>query len=467
MPASSKPATGPRGGCLVILALVVVLWVLLWEWTHGGGRARLAMVSAAAALLILLALWVHHRVVWPGTFPHRARRVMVELGLVGRGGEPPRLARKRRQRASHPLPLGRRLRRWLRPPVWHLQWRAPAGVTVARVQAVQDAIEEHLDCSLRVWVDRGMLHTSLGRGRLPDVHELAAVAHEPAPGDLVVHLGQSREGPLDCDLTRPPHTLIGGTSGGGKTALVQSIVLQLARRYGPDALNLVLIDLKGGVDMAVFERLPHLRWPPAGDPDEAAAQLADLVAEQKRRQAELRGHAKDLASWNRRYPDRRRPYIVAVVDEFAELLPKDAARGPERDAREAAWAAVSSLARMGRASGIHVILATQRPDHEVVTGQTRANCGRVVALQCATIWNSEVLLGAGHRAAAHLPERPGLAIYKLGGHETLVQLAYAEADDIALEIEELARRHGERPGLGSPAPEDALTGLPSRAPLPE
>ena len=394
----------------------------------------LALLAIASGLGLIVAVWVRHHVAWYGTFPHSMRKTMVQLGLVrriaGRPDEKPRLVRKGRK-----------------GDIWELSWKAPVGVTSEKVLANRAAIEEALDCSLECWSERGLLHMRVGVAPIPDFHALED-GKASTKGALVVHLGMGREGSLEADLSDPPHTLIGGTSGRGKSTLLQSVIVQLAQRYDPSYVQFLLVDLKGAVDMSTFDGLPHLYCPVVGRLEDAAAELQGLVEEQARRQDMLRTlRCPNIGEYNRSVPqlEQRLPYIVVVIDEFAELLPKGW-KGKEYDMRTACWNAVSSLARMGRASGIHALLATQRPDADVVDPQTRANCGRVIATRCTTKFNSEVLLGPGNTAAWRLADRPGLAVYRVA-REVQVQLAYMPAADVEAAVQELRLRYGMRPGL--------------------
>lgn len=401
----------------------------------------LAVLTILSGLSLLLAVYAHHHVAWPFTFPWRVRRAMVHVGLVRRipkaPDEKPKLRRK-----SH------------KGQLWTLVWKMPAGIHSGKVDANRQALEEHLDAAIEVYPERGKLVMRLGRETIPDELHLRELSL-PTGGELRVILGASRMGPLSVDIAEVPHLLIGGTSSAGKSALVQSMVVQLVRAKSPAELQLVFSDLKGGVDAAVFDALPHLRWPVAGRHEEAAAHLVELVQEQEARQDMIRGHVANLGEWNRRYPDRRLPYIVAVIDEFADLLPKDAATKEERVAREAAWAAVSSLTRMGRASGIHVLIATQRPDADVLPGQIRANCNVKIALACATEFNSYIMLGQGNAAATKLPSRadgkpwPGRCIYQWGRRELECQAAYMPAAEIEAEVAKLRELYAPRPGLAT------------------
>lgn len=452
----------------------------------------LAWLCIVAGAGLVCGFWVYHHVAWPFTFPWRMRRAMVHLGLVATksarpgsvrpgllalavyailvwllghtlaavspwlevatwvvaggalvmvlapraGGHQPKLHRKRRD-----------------GQVWHLVWRMPTG-TNTRVEGHRAELEAALDCSLRVWPDGGKLHMRAGRGEVPEVHMLADAERSDA-GGITVHLGRSREGQLNSDISAWPHAVVGGTSGGGKSACVQSIVLQVAQTHSPDEVQLVLVDLKGAVDMAVFDGLPHLRWPVIGRHGVAAAALAELVIEQERRQDQLRGVTDKLSEWNRRFPDQALPSVIVVIDEFADLLPKDAATKEEKTEREAAWASVSTLTRMGRASGIHVIIATQRPDADVLPGQIRSNCPVKIAFYCADEFHSGILLGPGNAGAARLPCRldgqplPGRAIFKWG-REVPFQAAHMPADDIARAVQELRGRYAPLPAPAAP-----------------
>jgi len=401
----------------------------------------LALLTTLAGTGILAAWWVRHHVTLWRTFPWRMRRAMVHLGLVrriaGRRDEKPRLVRNE--------PDG---------DAMHLAWRMPAGANT-KFDGAKRELELTLDCAIRSWHADGRLHTLIGRAPIPDMH-LLSEAPRAIVGALPVHLGMGRFGPINIDLAEAPHMLVGGTSGAGKTAEIESILLQLCRAKSPAELELVLVDLKGGVDMALFVPVPHRRAPVAGNHEGAAERLTDLVAEMEARQAKILGRATTVGEWNRIHPEDRIAYVVCVIDEFADLLPKDAATKRERDAREAAWAAVSTLTRMGRASGIHLIIATQRPDADVLQGQVKANTPIHIAFSCASDWNSIVMLGQGNTAAFRLPclpngkPLPGRAIFQwAGSYETPFQAAYMEPAEIEAEVHALRARYAPHAGLSA------------------
>jgi FtsK/SpoIIIE family len=412
-----------------------------------GWPVRMALLLIAGGLVLQAGWWVHHHVAWPFTFPRRVRRAMVQLGLVQRDGTTTRYPRLHRKSRSG--------------GVWYLQFRMPVAASSERVNANRLALMERLDCSLRVWSDRGKLHIRAGRHPLPTVHLLSEAAPRTAMLPLTVHLGIGREGRLDTSIANWPHGRIGGTTGGGKTEVLRSLIMQCARQHSPGELQMVLVDFKA-VDMWTFAALPHLRWPVVDEHDQAAAVLSELADEQIRRRDLMKGRAKDIDDWSNRQLGESMPRVLVVIDEFADLYPKDADSGEQRKAREAAWAATSSLTRMGRAFGIHVIIATQRPDHDVLPGQIRANTPVTVALYCANEFNSYILLGQGNAAASRLPCHPdgrplaGRAIFQRSqSYEVQFQAAYTPADEIEREVAGICARYAQHPAI-RPAPQTVI-----------
>ena len=137
---------------------------------------------------------------------------------------------------------------------------------------------------------------------------------------LPVGIGESREGALWADLAELPHLLVGGHTGSGKSVFLRQLLTGLLLRLGPDRLRLALVDLKGGTELNLFERLPHLMAPVARD-QEACLELFQMVtSELFRRQVLLdRAGLEDIERWNEVHPDQALPYILVVVDEVAEL----------------------------------------------------------------------------------------------------------------------------------------------------
>ena len=139
-------------------------------------------------------------------------------------------------------------------------------------------------------------------------------------GRLPVGIGESREGPLWVDLAELPHLLVGGHTGAGKSVFLRQLLTGLLLKLGPDRLRLALVDLKGGTELNLFERLPHLMAPVARDQDSCLQLFEMVMRELFRRQALLDSAGlEDIERWNAAHPDEALPYVLVVVDEVAEL----------------------------------------------------------------------------------------------------------------------------------------------------
>ena len=204
--------------------------------------------------------------------------------------------------------------------------------------------------------------------------------------------------PLFADLARMPHLLVAGSTGTGKTICLNSIILSLLYQNSPETLRFLMIDPKR-VEFHLYNDLPHLLTPVIQDAQRSVNVLKWLVSEMERRFDILAaGHARDILSYNgmmQKEGSTILPYIVLVIDELADLM---ASRGREIEA------GIVRLAQMARAVGIHLIVATQRPSVEVITGLIKANITSRITFQVASQVDSrtvldmagaEKLLGAG------------------------------------------------------------------------
>ena len=187
----------------------------------------------------------------------------------------------------------------------------------------------------------------------------------------------------------------------------------LFRSNAPERLRLGFIDLKGGMELNLFARLPHRLGPVLREWQECGSLLEELNADLDRRQAAFdAAGVVSLREWNGRYPEAGLPYLVLVVDEAAELTAVESGDRAERASRQAQLALLTRLCRLGRAAGIHVITATQRPDAEAVPGQLKANLPATMAFRVRDSVNSRVLLGDGNPQAASLPAIAGRGIWQ-------------------------------------------------------
>ncbi len=215
---------------------------------------------------------------------------------------------------------------------------------------------------------------------------------------LPLVLGRDGEGrPICEDLSRMPHLLIGGATSMGKSVLVNSILSALLFRFSPDELKLIIVDPKL-VEFKAFEDIPHLLLPIVNDSGDASQALKWAVAETKRRYVLMQKYsAKNLESYNQKIQELRGklseeekeklsepfPYIVIIIDELAELM---------LTAKKDVEQSIVRLTQLARAAGLHLIMATQRPSADVVTGLIKSNCPSRAALRVASASDSRIIL---------------------------------------------------------------------------
>lgn len=185
-----------------------------------------------------------------------------------------------------------------------------------------------------------------------------------------------------------PHTLVAGSTGSGKSVLMQNMILAVAATNTPSQARIILIDPKQGVDYFAFEGLPHLEGKLIVEQHEASARLTALVAEMDARYGKLRAaRVQNLAAFNRKVPEpERMPVIWVVHDEFAEWMLVE-------DYKDEVTATVARLGVKARAAGIHLVFAAQRPDANVMPMQLRANLGNRLILKVDSEGTSEIALG--------------------------------------------------------------------------
>ncbi|HUD07092.1 MAG TPA: DNA translocase FtsK 4TM domain-containing protein [Candidatus Saccharimonadales bacterium] len=189
--------------------------------------------------------------------------------------------------------------------------------------------------------------------------------------------------PIVGDLASMPHLLIAGQTGSGKSVMINSILTSLVYRDTPSDLKLILIDPKQ-VELTPYNEIPHLLTPVIHEPEKCISALKWAVAEMDRRlkaMAEIGG--RNIVEYNNRNKDERMPYIVIVIDELADLMML-AARDVEH--------LIVRLAQKARASGIHLVLATQRPSVDVITGLIKANVPARIAFTTASQVDSRTII---------------------------------------------------------------------------
>ena len=193
---------------------------------------------------------------------------------------------------------------------------------------------------------------------------------------------------VTVDLTQMPHLLIAGATGSGKSVCVNSMILSLLYQKSPSECRLILIDPKI-VELKLYNDIPHLLTPVITEPKKAFQALQYCIFEMERRYSCLDSMGvRDIRSYNRRIKERNiaaenMPYIVVVIDEFADLM---ATTGKEMEST------VARLAAMSRAVGVHLVLATQRPSIDVITGLIKANIPSRIAFMVASKMDSRIII---------------------------------------------------------------------------
>ncbi len=203
---------------------------------------------------------------------------------------------------------------------------------------------------------------------------------------LTFALGRDVAGnPMFTDLSQMPHLLVAGATGTGKTIALNNLIISLLYRNSPDNLKFILIDPKR-VELTAYNSIPHLIAPVIVQPEKAVGSLRWAVSEMERRFEVLQGSGKrDIMAYNKaRTKDMESmPYLVIVIDELADLM---SSYGREAEA------AIVRLAQMARAIGIHLVVSTQRPSVEVITGLIKANITSRIAFQVASQIDSRTIL---------------------------------------------------------------------------
>ncbi|MCH8196933.1 MAG: DNA translocase FtsK 4TM domain-containing protein [Proteobacteria bacterium] len=309
-------------------------------------------------------------------------------------------------------------------PVVTLYELEPApGIKSSRVIGLADDIARSLSAlSARIAVvpGRNVIGIEIPNARRESVYLrelLASQAYERVTARLALVLGKDISGaPVITDLGRMPHLLIAGTTGSGKSVAINTMILSLLYRLPPDELKFIMIDPKM-LELSVYDGIPHLLAPVVTEPDKAVVALRWVVREMEDRYRALSQlGVRNITSYNARLAEARKrgesltrtvqtgfdadtgapvfedqpldlkplPYIVVIVDEMADLM---LLAGKEVEG------AVQRLSQMARAAGIHLIMATQRPSVDVITGTIKANLPTRVSFQVTSKIDSRTILG--------------------------------------------------------------------------
>ena len=245
---------------------------------------------------------------------------------------------------------------------------------------------------------------------------------------LAVWLGKDISGTaVWADLARMPHLLIAGTTGSGKSGCINTMLTSVLLRSTPDEVRMILIDPKR-IELGFYETIPHLLTPVVSSPKQASAALTNVVAEMERRYEKLSVlRARNLPEANRTLRQRGEqslPYLLVVIDELADLM---------MTSPQTVEDAVIRLAQKSRAVGIHLVLATQRPSVDVITGMIKANVPSRIAFAVSSQTDSRVILDTS--GAESLLGQGDMLFRPLGTSRLQrVQGAYVSEEEIALVV---------------------------------
>ncbi len=349
-------------------------------------------------------------------------------------------------------------------PVVTLYELEPApGTKTSRVVSLADDIARSMSAvAVRIAVvpGRSVIGIELPNATRETVYlreQLAAEEFEKSDGKLVIALGKDIGGaPVLADLSRMPHLLVAGTTGSGKSVAINTMIMSLLYRNTPADVRLIMIDPKM-LELSVYDGIPHLLAPVVTEPGKAVMALKWAVREMENRyRAMSQLSVRNIAGYNQRLQEASKkgtalkrtvqtgfdpgtgkpiyeeqdldltplPYIVVIIDEMADLM---LVAGKDVEA------AVQRLAQMARAAGIHVIMATQRPSVDVITGTIKANFPTRISFQVTSKIDSRTILG--EQGAEQLLGQGDMLYMAAGGRITRVHGPFVSDK----EVEEVTR----------------------------
>ncbi len=318
------------------------------------------------------------------------------------------------------------------PTVTRFEVQPEAGVKVSKIIGLSDDLALNLAAPLvrieapipgKAALGIEVPNSVISLVHLREVIEENSFINNTSP--LTIALGKDITGvPVIADLAKMPHLLIAGATGAGKSVCLNTLITSILYKAHPERLRFMMIDPKV-VELSTYNSIPHLLMPVITDPRKASLALRNMVREMGRRyELFARLEARDINTYNQmaaRDSDLEKlPYIVVIIDELADLM--HVSPGDVEDA-------IARLAQMSRAAGIHLVVATQRPSVDVLTGIIKANITSRIAFTVSSQFDSRTILDMS--GAEKLLGRGDMLFYPVGAVKPFrVQGAFISEDEV-------------------------------------
>lgn len=337
------------------------------------------------------------------------------------------------------------------PSITRYAFKPAEGVKLSRIVALQNDLSLAL-AAHPLRIEAPIPGKSLVGIEIPNSQKstvglaslLGSAEFASSPHPLLASLGRGITGTAHfANLARAPHALVAGATGSGKSVVIHTFVTSLLYRNPPDLLRFIMIDPKR-VELTLYNKIPHLLTPVITEAKKAIFALKWAIKEMERRYNVLEGHAvRDIASYHKHLAsgvssekdkeEEKMPYIVIIIDELADIM--------STYPRELEGAIVR-LAQMSRAVGIHLVLSTQRPSVDVITGLIKANIPTRVALQVSSQIDSRTILDA---AGAEKLLGAGDMLYLAGdmGKPVRLQSAFVSETEVKAVVDWLAKHYAD------------------------
>ena len=313
------------------------------------------------------------------------------------------------------------------PTVTRYELEPAKGTKVSRIMGLQDDLKMSLaavDIRMEAPIPgKSAVGIEIPNKNISAVHlrdVLDCEEFQQASGGIPVGLGKDiADMPVITDLAKMPHLLVAGSTGSGKSVCVNTLISSILFSRKPDEVKLILVDPKM-VELSVYNGIPHLMLPVVTDMNKAAAVLRWAVREMDARYMTLAtAGVRNVASYNKQNPTKAMPLILIIIDELADLMMTNP------DVEES----IDRLAAKARAAGIHMVLATQRPSVDVITGKIKANVPSRIAFTVATQIDSRTILDQA--GAERLLGRGDMLFNPIGANKPIrIQGAFISDEEV-------------------------------------